>query len=327
MPPAPVFDTTAAFVARRGDVAWWRPHVAHVLARHGYDTRPPLHAGAGATFPTFLSGDVVVKFFGFRRRWRTSFDAESAIHARLADDPAIMAPRTLAAGTLEGDAWRYRVTTRMGGVPWADARLDDRDRHRIAAALGGQVARLQRLRGDGLARHEDWPRAQMAAALARSSLPRHLVHAVGDFLAASGSFERVVVHGDLMPRHVFVDRGRLVGIIDWGDAIVTDRHYELAELHLDLFDGDAALLGTFLDAADWPTGPDFARKALATALQRQAHGVVQHDRMDVFHKLGAILGACRFDDLAALAAALFAVAPRGRPPRGGTRASAPWFDR
>ncbi len=33
--------------------------------------------------------------------------------------------------------------------------------------------------------------------------------------------------------------------------------------------------------------------------------------MDVFHKLGAILGARRIDDLAGLADALFAVARRG----------------
>jgi aminoglycoside phosphotransferase (APT) family kinase protein len=60
----------------------------------------------------------------------------------------------------------------------------------------------------------------------------------------------VVVHGDVMHRHVFVDEGRLLGVIDWGDAIVTDRHYEFAKLHLDLFDGERALLGTFLDGVD-----------------------------------------------------------------------------
>jgi hypothetical protein len=316
-----------AYAHRLTDVAFWRPWIARVLERHGLDGAAPVEAGVGATYPTFIAGDVVVKFFGFRDCWRSSFDAEGAIHAPLADDPAILAPRTLAAGTLEGDGWRYRVTTRMGGVSWRDARLDERDRHRIAAELGGQVSRLQGLGGDGLARPEDWPTAHMEEALARSSLPRHLLHAVDDFLAATGPLERVVVHGDLMPRHVFVGGGRLVGLIDWGDAIVTDRHYELAKLHLDLFDGGPALLGTLLDAADWPIGPDFARRALATALQRQAHGVVQHDTMDVFHKLDAVLGGRRVDDLASLAEALFAVAPRGRPPRGGTRSSVPRFDR
>ena len=77
---------------------------------------------------------------------------------------------------------------------------------------------------DAYARRQDRPTSPMVDALARSSLPRHLLHAVDDFLAATGPLERVVVHGDLMPRHVFVDGGRLVGLIDWGDAIVTDRH-------------------------------------------------------------------------------------------------------
>jgi hypothetical protein len=126
-----------------------------------------VEAGASASNATFLARDVVVKFFGFRRRWRIGFAAEGAIHARLAGDPAILAPRRLAAGRLAGDGWWYRVTTRMGGVPWRYARLDERDRHRIAAELGGQVARLQRLGGDGLARHEDRPTAPMGEALAR----------------------------------------------------------------------------------------------------------------------------------------------------------------
>lgn len=35
--------------------------------------------------------------------------------------------------------------------------------------------------------------------------------------------------------HAFVENGRLTGIIDWGDAMVTDRHYELIQLYRDMF--------------------------------------------------------------------------------------------
>ena len=33
---------------------------------------------------------------------------------------------------------------------------------------------------------------------------------------------------------------------------MTDRHYELAQIQLNLFDGDKTLLRTFLDHSDWP---------------------------------------------------------------------------
>jgi hygromycin-B 7''-O-kinase len=36
-------------------------------------------------------------------------------------------------------------------------------------------------------------------------------------------------------------------LIDFGDAMVGDLHYELAALHLDLFDCDKRLLRQFLD--------------------------------------------------------------------------------
>ncbi|MBA2631594.1 MAG: phosphotransferase [Chloroflexi bacterium] len=63
---------------------------------------------------------------------------------------------------------------------------------------------------------------------------------------------QVFAHGDLGARQVFVENGRLSGIIDWGDAMVTDRHHELIQLYRDMFDCDKALLRVFLEASDWP---------------------------------------------------------------------------
>ena len=73
-----------------------------------------------------------------------------------------------------------------------------------------------------------------------------------DYLARLGPFDPVFVNGDMMYRHIFVQGGRLSAIIDWGDAIITDRHYELAKLHLDTFDCDKGLLRALLEASDWP---------------------------------------------------------------------------
>ena len=130
-----------------------------------------------------------------------------------------------------------------------------------------------------------------------SVLPSHLVSQIDGFVAGTDQEDTVFVHGDLMFRHVFVEDGRLAGIIDWGDALVADRHYELAQIQLNLFDGDKTLLRTFLDHSDWPVERDFARRALTEALRRQAVGLAQHRTMDVFHKLPRIL---KLEDIATL---------------------------
>ncbi|MEE4488979.1 phosphotransferase family protein [Streptomyces sp. BE230] len=38
----------------------------------------------------------------------------------------------------------------------------------------------------------------------------------------------VLLHGDLMPKHIWDDGGRLAALIDWGDAMVGDPHFDLA---------------------------------------------------------------------------------------------------
>ncbi len=42
----------------------------------------------------------------------------------------------------------------------------------------------------------------------------------------------MLLHGDLKPPHVFADAGRLVGIIDWGDAASGDPLYDLSRFSL-----------------------------------------------------------------------------------------------
>lgn len=106
---------------------------------------------------------------------------------------------------------------------------------------------------------------------------------------SGGSFHRVFVHGDLVAAHALVENGRLTGLIDWGDAMVTDRHYELGKLYFEMFRSDKALLRVFLEACDWPTGRDFPRHALGLALHHQALGLAQHHTLDVFEPVAALL--------------------------------------
>jgi len=265
-------------------------------------------AGSNPTYPTFLYGDVVVKLFGYSRSWRASHAAERAAHALVATDPEIVAPRLLGEGRLYDDAeasWPYLVTTRLSGVAWEDAELSTEQRRSVAADLGRQVRRVHALRPSGVATEVDWPAPDVAAAAERSSLPPHLIAQIEDYLARLEPFDRVFVHGDLVATHAFVEDGRLTGIIDWGDALVTDRHYELIQLHRDTFGCDKALLGVFLEASDWPVGKDFSRQALGLALHRQAIGLAQHHTMDVFEPIAALLPLDDIGTLDELAAELF----------------------
>jgi hygromycin-B 7''-O-kinase len=106
---------------------------------------------------------------------------------------------------------------------------------------------------------------------------------------------------------VFIQDGHVTGIIDWGDAIVTDRHYELIQVFRDTFDCDTALFQVFLDASDWPVGPDFPRQAMGHALRRQAMMLAQHPSGDVFMPIAEKYPLHDIDSLDHLATELFAV--------------------
>ena len=242
-------------------------------------------AGHNATYPTFLYGDVVVKLFGNIPWWREGHAAERGAQRLIATDPEIAAPRLLGDGVLcdaPDAAWPYLISTRIAGVPLWRAELSPEQERAVAAEVGRQIRRVHALAPSGVASDAEWPTLDVTAAARRSSLPPHLVAQVEEYLARLGPFDRVFVHGDLVANHAYVEDGRLVGIIDWGDATVTDRHYEIIQVYRDLFHCDKALLRVFLEAADWPMRDDFAYRAMSLALIRQAVGLTQHHTIDVF---------------------------------------------
>jgi aminoglycoside phosphotransferase len=225
----PTFSSLQEHVSRLGDIEFWQPYLAEILERHHLtDAGQQPVAGFNATYPIFLCGDVVVKLFGYSRSWRASHAGERAAYALLATDPAIAAPRLLAEGQLYDDvdaAWPYLVATRMSGVSWRNAGLSVEQKLSVAADLGGQMRRVHALRPAGVATHADWSAVNVAAAALHSSLPPHLIAQIDEYLARLAPFDRIFCHGDLVADHVLVENGRLAGIIDWGVAMVTDRHY------------------------------------------------------------------------------------------------------
>jgi aminoglycoside phosphotransferase (APT) family kinase protein len=306
VPAPPAFESLQEYVSHLGDVALWAPHVAAVLDGHDLPAAEPV-AGFNPTYPTFVCGDAVVKFFGHRPRWRETHAAEAAAHALVATDPEILAPRVLAEGELFEDAdtpWPYLVTSRVRGAAWPHANLPLNRRIALAAELGRQVRRIHALDPGPIAKP---PAVAVEAAATRSSLPPHLVAQVDDFVAELGPPDPVFVHGDLCDMHVFVDDGRLAGLIDWGDATVADRHYELIQVYRSTLRCDKTLFREFLAAAAWPIGRDFPRRVLGYALRRQATGLAQHNGMDVFEPIAERFPLHEIATLDALAQRLFAL--------------------
>lgn len=308
----PNFTSTRDYVSHLEDLDFWKPCITEILARHDlsvHDDR--IVAGTGGTYPTYVCGDVVVKLFGYLPAWRKAVVAEAAAHARLATDPGLAAPKLLDRGQLSGDQagpWPYLITTRMPGASLESTRsVTAEQRLAIAGHLGRQVKRVHALDPSGIVSDLDLPVLDVTAACEQSSLPAHLVAQVEDYIGHLKPFDRVVVHGDITARHSFIEEGRFTGIIDWGDTMVTDRHYELCQVHRDIFRCDKDLLRAFLDASEWPVEKDFARQAMGLALHRQARGVAQHNSMDVFEPVAAVLPLQDIATLDDLATELFEV--------------------
>jgi len=253
----------------------WKPLLDVIAEQHGLGVvRVQTEAGVGGTYPTFLMGDVVLKLFGYLPRWREAFTAELDAMRWVGQSTAIPAPRLLAWGELfesEANTWPYLVMNRIPGIAWHEAKLSSSDKLRVAEQLGEQLARLHTLPVTGFPHQPPADAPDITQAAQRSSLPVQLLPQVQAFVerysqSLGASRQLSFVHGDLMFRHVFVQGSRLVGLIDWGDALVIDPHYELVQMQLNLFDRDARLLRAMLDAAQWQPAGDFSQRCLVIAL-------------------------------------------------------------
>lgn len=292
----------------RADV--WIPLAAHVLDREGWGLAPDVFLGRGGSYPAVISGDLVVKFFGFAGEWRATWVNERRAHERLALDERILAPRLLGSGELfpgHGQTVPYVLLTRVPGKCWSDTPLTFEDRLSVAAELGQQLRRVHALPADGLPNIDAWRGGSVGDGARQGAFPAELVESVDAWLGTIPVAAPVFVHSDLFVRHPFVSNGHLSGIIDWGDAMAADPHVELAKIHLDVFEGDKRLLRAFLDAYEWPIDAEFARRSMAMALRRHAQILGQHGGGDVFYRLPELIAGKRVDNLDVLAHELFGI--------------------
>jgi hygromycin-B 7''-O-kinase len=284
------FSSHQAYRLHKGDIAFWHPYVCKALSQHRIKYHDiALSAGFNSTYPVFLTEKYVIKFFGHRDNWQNIFNNECAAYQLLAQDARIRVPQMIAQGQLfDGpeSTWPYIISTRMAGSSWLESDITSTQKLQLVEALGTQIQYIHALPvNETLNNDTDWQQLNIKAAAQQSVLPVHLTEQVDDFVKQLTPFDKVFVNGDIVAMHVFINNGRLSGIIDWGDAVITDRHYELGKLCLDIFPGDKKLLQVFLKASNWPIKNNFPAQALGMALYRQAVGLTQHHTFDVFYQL------------------------------------------
>lgn len=204
----PAFRALRDYVAQIGNVDFWRPYVDEILARHDLTSRgPKLEAGYNPTYPTFIFGDLVLKLFGHIPAWRQSYWVERHANALIASDPKIAAPRMLAEGNLFENPvapWPYLITERVSGTPWMCAKLSATQQVSDVRDAGRQIKRVHRLRPRSMPESRDWQASEIARAAMHSSLPRHLISQVEEYMARLGPIDRVFLHGDLAGNHIYV---------------------------------------------------------------------------------------------------------------------------
>lgn len=229
-----------------------------VRERHGIESTTVERAGTGSS-PVYLLDDCVVKIVP--PQWRLELDREveatRAAHGRA----TVPTPELRATGTI--DAWAYLVCERLRGVSLKDAAsaIDARGRARVSAQVGEALASLHAVSTEGLdVLACDWgefTRSRVAAVQEfqrRTGLAEAAVARVPAALAEAEPLipdaRRAFLHGDLHHEHALVardgDEWNLVGVIDFGDAVIGHPEYDLITPAFFVTQGDRdALLALF----------------------------------------------------------------------------------
>jgi hygromycin-B 7''-O-kinase len=220
---APSLMGQSTYAQKLQDAAFWQPYVDQVLRRHHLPWETA-SVGAIGTFPTFLVGSLVVKFFGQRFDGAECFDIERSLYTQsLPMLRAVGVPRLVAHGHLfeTGWSWPYIVTTRLAGTAWRQIACTSAGwKAFVAGELGAALREVHQLHcPDEPVWHRDVLGALRATSAAghrrRRMLPEFLIQQIDEYLAPT-SAECRLVHADLHGDHIFIRDGHLAGIIDWG---------------------------------------------------------------------------------------------------------------
>ncbi len=294
--PRPGLETPEDYRRDFAALDYWRPYVAAVCAHHGLPC-VAVRGGVPGTCPTWIVDDrYVVKFFGRLFGGGESYVAEAAIYDSLVRQRNALTPELVARGELcDGEGgwpWPYLVSSFLSGRPLAElyGAAHVEGLCGLAQEAGAWLRGLHALPvSDGEALVDAWaPYLRFLAAqrvgcgarhLAWGGLPAHLAAQVDGYLSplaelADVSRPPVLVHADLTEDHLLGEiiegRWRLTGVIDFGDARLGDRLYELGALHLGAFRADKRLLHAFLlGYGDWDLAAAGPRRVTSVALLYQ----------------------------------------------------------
>ncbi len=293
------------------DASIWSPYVAMICERHGLTPFQPIHAGIPGTFPTFIAGNRwVIKFYGPLFNGAASFEAERSVNQliqscrhTIAQEITLSPPDLITAGQLldnhSGWPWPYLVFQYLPGVSIGE--VYDQVAFSSKCRLANDLGRWSRwLHSLDLSRkftaspskwesYSDFIDRQRRGCSERhagwGSLPPRLVGQIDRFLSSAHFLQpgegTHLIHADLTADHILGEvhgqAWRSRGVIDFGDARLGSRYYELGALHLNLFKGDKRLLASFLQGYGVYHDPvyqglspkQFAREAMAAALIHQ----------------------------------------------------------
>jgi aminoglycoside phosphotransferase (APT) family kinase protein len=135
--------------------------------------------------------------------------------------------------------WAWSVTPWIEGQT-ADLSPPDSDQGEVLAAFFEALhkpapadAPRNPYRGGRLSERAETFSDRLVKLRNKTDLVDRRVHVLwSDALAAANDTAPTWIHGDLHPRNVLIERGRLTGVIDWGDLARGDRAADLAAVWL-----------------------------------------------------------------------------------------------
>ncbi len=267
------------------DALLWRPYVQQVFYEYGWPSNE-IQPGLAGTYPTFIvDRKRVIKFFGLPFNGEQSWLVEMECGELLRSFQEMPSVKIIASGSLtQQSGWHYLVFEFVPGtsIGLVYENVLWEDKLRLAEQMGTWLRRMHHLHIPGkssLPRMDrktssGWVSERLISGL--NQWPTHLARGVAEYLA-SHVYDRTgsvcFIHADLTRDHVL---GKIIdehwvtaAVIDFGDAMFGDIYYELAALHLDLFDCDKRLLQAFLESYGMSLMTDFVQKSMTAALMHQ----------------------------------------------------------
>ena len=244
----------------RLDAGQWMGAIREVCESHGITFLEPAAFGDGSNLVVAVGQRVVKIFPPFHRH---QWESEHRVLARLGGRVDIPIPELVASGERE-DGWTYVILSRLPGVTlervWPDCSLAEKAD--LLALIGemmaevhsvpvGDVANLEPAWGGFLAGQV----ARCRARHERLGMPRWFVEGVEAFVEEAmpmlpSAFEPVILTGEYTPFNLLVEQGGgrwgFSGMIDFGDAMVGFREYDLLGPIVFLGEGEPELIRSLL---------------------------------------------------------------------------------